>query len=727
MTIQQTPTVQEDSVRDEHLRCLLAPRSIAVIGASSDPNKLSGRPVDYLRKFRYAGRIIPVNPRQSEIQGLPAFPSVEAVDGDIDLAIIMTPAESVPDALRALGAKRAGAAIVVASGFAELGERGAAMQEELTAAVAESGVRVLGPNCLGVIGFSSGVVATFTPLLAEREDFLAGNVSFVSQSGAVGTFLIDEMRNQHVGQSYYVATGNEADLGVSDVLLGLLDDEATDVLLAYLEGVSSGERFLEAIDEAHRRDIPVVLLKAGRSSAAARAASSHTASLTGDAVVFDGICAQSGVVQVDGQEELIEAAQVFATGRRAGGRHLTVLSESGGAGVLMTDAAVARGLSVEPWEGSWLERLEGLIPSYGSAINPVDLTAHLITDQSNLRHVLDLAAEHPGTDVICLQVGNADSFAQPLLEAIERAYLATDKPMVVVWTGGTGEPRRRLRELGIPCYTDPAHAARALSRLVDYSLRPALPGGGRPVGTEESVAREVVRGARARGATSLNEVEAATVLGAYGIPVVRTSVAASPDEAVVAAACETGPVVMKILSNDIAHKSDIGGVRLGLHGEVEVRSAAEELLRIGREHSPSGDARLVVQPMETGEAELIVGGQVDPVLGPVVVAGLGGVLVEVLGDVAIGRAPSNHAAADRLLRGLRGARILEGVRGRPAVDVASASDVVERVSWLMADLSDVVAEIDVNPLIVRRDGSGAVAVDALIVLPENHPVEKETN
>lgn len=710
--------------RAEHLRALLAPRSIAVIGASADPTKLSGRPVHYLQKFGYAGRIVPVNPGSREIQGLPCVPAVEDIDGEVDLAIIMTPAASVPDTVRALDRKGVRAAIVVASGFAELGERGASRQVDLQSAVEESEIRILGPNCLGVFGFSTGVMATFTPMLDQWDDFPTGSISFVSQSGAVGTFLMDEMRQQNIGQSYYVATGNETDLGVADIVEGLLDDPATNTMLTYLEGVRDGRQLVRVLDEAHRRDVPVIVLKAGRSAAAARAASSHTASLTGDDAAFSGLISQSGAVRVERQDELVAAAQVFAPGRRARGRRLTVMSESGGAGVLATDAAVAAGLKVEPWADPWLSRLAEKVPGFGSAVNPIDLTASLITDQSGLRDALALAVAHPGTDLICLLVGNADTFAEPLLAAIEQAYNATDKPMAVVWSGGTGEPRRRLRELGIPCFTDPGRATQALAWVADYSLRDPLPQPTRPTGTDPAAARRVIDRALDRGASTLNEVEAAEALAAYRIPMVPTSVAQSADAAVAATAAIDGPVVLKILSNDIAHKSDIGGVRLGLVSAGEVFEAADQLLRIGREASPSGDARLVVQPMESGELELIAGGRVDAVFGPMVVVGLGGVLVEVLGDVRIGRAPTDRAAANRLLRGLAGAPLLDGVRGRPAVDVTACTDVVERLSWLLHDLADVIAEVDINPLIVRPDGSGAVAVDALILLsPHAHAQE----
>lgn len=705
---------------------LLAPRSIAVLGASRDPRKISGRPLAYLRRFGYTGRIVPVNPRYDEVQGLPAHPHVEDVDGEIDLALIMVSAEHVPDAVRACGRAGVPFAIVVASGFAEVGAAGAALERELRAAVAESGVRVVGPNCLGMMSFRDGAVPTFSPILESATELHAGATAFVSQSGAFGSFLFSEIQQLRLGLSHYISTGNELDLCGPDLLAGLVADDGVRVLLTYLESVTHGRKLLDVARDAHRADKPVVVVKSGRSAAGADAARSHTASLAGDDRVFDALMRAHGVVRVASQEEMLDAAQVFADDRRARGRRLTVLSESGGAGVMMTDTAVDAGLQVQAWSPAWQARLDEFVPAYGSSRNPVDLSAALLTDQSILRGSLSVAIEHPDTDMIAVLVGNADGFADPLIAAIEEFHRATDRPFVVVWAGGDGAPRARLRALGIPCFTDPVRAARALGRLADHSLRPALPAPERPAGVDRAAALRIVAAARAQGRTTLDEEESGRLVAAYGIPVVGSAVARTADEAVTAATRFAVPVAVKVLSSAVGHKSDVGGVRLGCAGSGPVATAATELLALADAHGDP-DPRVLVQPMHAGGTELILGARHDPAFGPVVLAGFGGVLVELLRDSGLAAAPTDRPTAERMLRGLAGAPLFDGVRGRAALDLDAVTDCAVRLSWLAADLGDEIAEIDVNPLAVGAAGTGALALDALVLLHENDRDETDRN
>ena len=689
---------------------LLHPRSIAILGASDNPVKLSGRPVDYLKRFGYTGRILPVNQHRGEVQGLPAYKSLDDVDGDIDLAIVMLSAEHAADGLRACAARGIRFAIVAAAGFAEAGARGAALQRGLSEVIAETGIRVLGPNCLGMISVRDRAVPTFTSALDEDVELREGPVAFVSQSGAFGSFIFSEAQRSGIGISHYLNTGNEADLSVPEILGGLVDDEQTRVLMAYLEGVGDGRRLLEVARRAHELDKPILAVKVGRSEAGARAARSHTASLAGEDAVFDGAARQYGIARVDGMEPLLDAAQLFATGRRAGGRRLTTLSLSGGAGVLMADCAAARGLEVRPWEADWQQRMAAVLPAFGSPRNPVDLTATLISEPDLLRRALEVAVEHPGTDLIGVLLGNADHGSVQLIDAIEQAHRRTDRPLVVVWTGGSGRPRKRLRELGIPCYTDPGRAAAALGLLTDFSLRPPLPQPQRPADVDDTVARAVVGCVRGHGRTRLDEYESGKLVAAYGVPCAGAFPASTPDEAVSAARDLGGPVAVKLLSDRVGHKTDVGGVRLGLTDEDSVRAATADLLRL------ADGARVLVQRMVDGEAELIVGIKRDPAFGPVIVVGFGGILVDVLADSRVAVAPVDTATAKRLLLSLRGSGLFGAVRGRPPLDLDAAADAVVRLSWLAADLGDEVAELDVNPLLLRTDG--VVAVDGLALLTE---------
>jgi acyl-CoA synthetase (NDP forming) len=700
---------------------LLYPRSIAILGASDNPRKLGGRPLDYMKRFGFAGRILPVNSRRETVQGIPAYPSLDDIPGEIDLAMIMLSAEQSADAIRACGRRGIKVAIVGAAGFAEIGGNGPALQRDLLRAAREEGVRVLGPNCLGMISLRDHAMPTFASALDEDMTLKQGPVAFVSQSGAYGSFVFSEAQHLGIGVSYYLNTGNEADLSASELLDALIGADHVRVLLAYLEGVTDGPRLLEAARRAHAVDKPIIVVKAGRSAAGARAALSHTASLATDDAVFDGVARQYGIIRVDGPEAMLDAAQLFATGRRTEGRRLTTLSVSGGAGALMADAAAEHGIEVGAWDAEWQRKMTEAIPRYGSPRNPVDLTGSLISEPAILRRALDVAVAHPGTDMIAVLLGNADSCADELIDAIVTARDRTRKPVVAVWTGGSGRPRQRLRELGIPCYTDPGRTAAALSALAGFSLRPPVPG---PVsktppdqrqrldGVDASVARTVLGEARAAGRTQLDEFDSTRLIAAYGIPHAESLAAGTQAEAVAAYEELDGPVAVKLLSEKVAHKSDIGGVRLGLDDTEAVKQAAAGLIAVAEQAGVPG-ARLLVQEMAHGDVELIAGIKDDGAFGSIVVVGFGGVFVDVLDDTQVAAAPVDHATARRMLTSLRGSRLFGPVRGRPAVDLDAAADAIVRLSWLAADQEDL-AELDVNPLLVSQHGT--VAVDCLAVL-----------
>ena len=692
---------------------LLAPRSIAVIGASDDPAKLSGRPISYMKRFGYAGDIYPVNPTRATVQGIRSYSDVREIPGDVDVAVVVAPAGLVLDAIRGCVDKGVRFALITASGFAEAGEDGAALEQELRELVTGTRTRLIGPNCLGMIGVRNAAVPTFASVLEKDDPLRPGGVAFVSQSGAFGTFILGDLQKSAIGMSHYFNTGNELDVTVGEVLEGLVKDDTIHTLLAYFEGVSGGQRLLDVGREAHRRDKPIVTVKSGRSEAGARAAASHTASLTGDDRVFDQLMREVGVIRVRSQEELLDAAQVFDTQRRPRGRRLTVLSMSGGGAVMAADTASDHGLEVAPWSSEWQERLAAVIPTFASPRNPVDLTGSMITDPSLMRTALATALDNPDTDMVVVVLGNADGFADPVIEAVSELHATTDRPIAVSWTGGSGEPRQRLRELGIPCFSDPTRAVAALGRLADFSLRHPLPSAERPDDVDVAAARAVVDAARADGRRTLDEAEATALVRAYAIPTAASAIATTPEEAAAAVAGLGDRVAVKLLSNTITHKSDVGGVRLGLTSPDEVAAAAASILTIGRQHGEA-EPRVLVQQMASGDTELMLGARVDPSFGPVLVVGLGGIFVEVLADTRIASAPTSADHSRHLLQSLQGAALLRGVRGRPASDVEAAAAAAERLSWLIADLADEIAEIDINPLLVRE--AGVTAVDALVVL-----------
>lgn len=691
--------------RVDLLTALTAPRAIAVIGASGDPGKLSGRPVAGLLEAGYEGRIVCVNPARDEVQGLPSHPSLAAAGGPVDLAVLTVPAPRVLDALEECAAAGVALAVVFASGFAEAGD--AEAQERMTALAGRTGMRILGPNCIGAMALRNGVVASFSRALHGIEPVI-GPVALVSQSGAFGACVLSAAQHAGIGIHSFVNTGNEADLSVAEALAALAEDPDVGALLVYTEGLTDGPALLRAARRARELGKPVVAVKVGSSAAGARAVASHTGALTGSDAVYDAAFAEAGIVRVDGMGDLLDAARVLSNGRRAAGDRLTVLSMSGGVGILMADLAGPAGLRLADWDDEWRARMAAVIPPYGSAANPVDMTAQLNTDPSILADALRVACEHPGTDVVAVFLGVLAGGSDELVDAV--AGVATGKPVVVAWTGGDGTPLRRLTALGVPAYDDANRAVRALGMLVRHSVPPAPPVGYTPDPVRKAAALEIIGAARGK---RLDEVAGKRLLALYGIDCVPERPALTPAQAAKEAADLGFPVAVKLLSADVAHKSELDGVRLGLTGPDAVRVAAADVMEAALAAGVR-DVRLLVQRMAEPGVELIAGARVDPVFGPIVLAGLGGVLVEVLRDTALALAPAGPGRIRELLASLRGADLLRGVRGRPAADEEAIVRTMATLAELITDLAGQITEIDINPVVAGV--SGATVVDALVVL-----------
>lgn len=706
------------------LDVLFAPGSIAILGASDNPIKLSGRPVDYLQRFGYPGRIYPVNDRRDTVQGLRAYPSLGAIGAPVELVFLFVAARDAADAVRECGRLGVQVAIVAAAGFAETGAVGGRLQRELSQAVTDSGVRVLGPNCLGVIGTAARFAATFTSALDEGERLTPGTSALVSQSGAFGTFIYSAARLAGVHFGHFASTGNEVDLDVVEILAGLVEQPEVSTLIGYLEGLTDGRRLLELGRHALAADNPLILTKVGRTDAGVRAASSHTAALAGADAVFDDVCRQAGIHRVEGINEIVDLAAIFDHGRRAAGNRLSILTLSGGAAALMTDVASAHGVQVAEWEPAWQERLATVIPTFGSAANPIDLTAELIRDPEILAGALAVAVEHPGTDIIAVLVGNAARGVDRLVAIIDAATRSTTKPIVVVWSGDNAAPLRKLAELGIPRYDDPGRGARAIAALARHQdLRR------RPTTTAVTASpqvpaptRALLDAARRAGRFQLDELEAGRVLASLGVPVAPALPATHSAEAWSAAQRLGLPVVVKLVSAQVAHKSELGGVAVGLVGESEVQLAWTAMTRRVAELGLP-DGRVMVQAMvrgsieESAPLELVVGAHRDPSFGLVVTVGLGGVLAEVLEDTVSLVPPVDADTAREALLRLRGARLLRGFRGSQARDVYAAARLVAAFSEAVEALGTEVDEVELNPVLIGAAGSGvAVAVDALVVL-----------
>ena len=699
------------------LHRLFHPRSVAVYGASADPRKIGGRPVDFLKAY-FDGPVYPVNPRYGEIQGLTAFASAAAIGAPVDMAIVVVPAPHVLDALEDCARSGVGGAVVLSSGFAEAGGEGVEWQRRITALAFRTGMRVVGPNCMGLINVRRGLLGTFTPSAAGF-GLVPGRISLVSQSGAFGGYCLALMRQRGLGLNLWITTGNQSDVDFADCVRFYAEDDDTDVIVGYVEAATDKARLVDALTLARRRGKRVVVMKVGSSEAGAHAAASHTASLAGSDAVYDGLFKQYGVYRARTIDELFDVAYACSVGHHAPkGRRLGLLTISGGVGALMADAAAEHGLDVGPMPDDAQRRLKALLPFAGTR-NPVDMTAQLVNDPTLFEKNFQILLEEGGYDVVIAflsSVGQVFNLCNDLLVQLQGVLRRFPDRTVIVSMLASSEVRALYEAAGVMLFDEPTRAVRAAGALMHFAREqrrlqiadppPALPAGAIPV-----------------PARVLNEAEAKTILASAGIPVVRETLATTEDASAAAAGAIGYPVALKIASVDIPHKSDIGGVLLGLGGEAQLREGWRMLMR--RMAERASQARLdgaIVAPMVARGVETIIGVVRDPVFGPVVMFGLGGVFVEAFKDVAFRIAPFGVGEAHAMIDEVRGRVLLAGMRGQPPADVGALAEAIARVSVFAAHNAERIESIDINPFVVLPEGQGAVALDALIVARDGAPL-----
>jgi acetyltransferase len=693
------------------IRALLNPRSIAILGASNDFEKLNGRTLKALLDKGYAGRIFPVNPKYGDIGGLQCYPDVAAISETIDLAIVAVPARRVPDALRELGRKKVPAAVVFSSGFAEVGGDGVRLEQDLRAAIAESGVRVLGPNCLGLINAFDNVMATFSQFSLGATP--PGPAAFVTQSGALGTATAGMARRRGLSFGYFVNTGNECDVTFVDVMREVLADPRIVVGAGYIEGLKDGRGLLDLARSAFEAGKPLVVTKVGRTRAGARAIASHTASLAGPDAVFDGAIRSHGIIRARSDEQLLDIVEGFAQCALPQGRGIGFLTRSGGAGALMADRAEELALDVATLTPETAQALKAVVPAFGSTANPVDITAQGLVDPSIMRRSLEVLLSDPGVHIAVVWLAFTEKHADVTVQTFADVKARTAKPFIVSWVGIPDGALRQMREHGIAVLRGAEPAVDAAAALVRYAEA-------RRNWQADAPARAQLRlpqPALPAASGAIDTITAQRLLADCGVATVASEAARTADEAVAAAARLGYPVVLKIESPDIAHKTEVGGVRVALADATAVREAYAAVMARARALRPQARiAGVVVQPMARGEVELVVGLQNDPAFGVVVMVGLGGAHVEVLRDAVFRQAPVTVAEAGRMLEELRGRALLDGVRGRPAVDRAALTRLVSAVSRFGAALGPRLRECDLNPVLAGPDG--ACAVDWLLVLED---------
>ena len=692
---------------------LFNPRGIAIVGASADAARPGGQTVHALQREGFKGGVYPVNPKYPEIAGYACHPALERIEGDCDLAVIALPAGQVPAAIGQCADRGIGYAVVLGGGFREAGDEGIAIENAMLDVARSRGVRIVGPNCLGFVNVHARAYAAFGSLTRPPR-FAAGGVSAVLQSASLGTSLLIQCAAAGAGFRYIVTSGNEADIHMPELLEACVDDPETRIILAYLEGVGDGRAFMRAARRALAAGKPLVLIKAGNTEQGRRAAASHTANLTGEYDVYRAAFRQCGVIEVSDIPEAADMIACLGGGRLPAGRRVVVMGGSGGAAAMFSDHADQVGLTLPSLSAATVDELRGVLPALSSLKNPVDYTAGYPRAQAGLdfKRGFSAALADPGVDQMAVMFAAAGN--QQLLhgaEALAAAAANSTKP-IVAFSGMTAaiasEGLDKLRAANIPVLTSPKRVSAALARLADHAAARARV-------REETELTAMVLPALPAGAVTLNEADSKRLIAAAGVPGTRDRVLSLIPGT--EAADLNYPVALKIVSPDIAHKTDIGAVRLGIADAAALATAAQDIVANARKAVPGARLDgLLASEMITDGLEMIVGVVNDAAFGPVVAVGLGGVYTEILHDVAYRIAPFSLEQAHAMLGELKGRALLDGARGQPPRDIDALAQALVRVAGLAWTLRNRLQELDINPLLVRPRGQDVIAADALVVL-----------
>ena len=694
------------------LESFFSPRSVAVIGASREEGKVGHDVLHNLIQYGYPGRIYPVNPKADQILGLPCFPSVRDIPGEVDLAVLVIPAKFCLEATRDCAAKKVPALIIITAGFKETGREGADLERKVVEVAHANGMRIIGPNCLGLINTPEKLNASFAAGMPEK-----GDIAFMSQSGAFGTAILDWAIGERIGFSKFISVGNKADVDETTLLEAVGADHDSRVLLGYIESVQHGEEFMRVAREITRRK-PVILFKSGMSAAGAKAASSHTGALAGSDNAYAAAFRQSGILRAQEVVDLFDWGLAFSYQKGIGGPEVALVTNAGGPGIIATDAVERSQLQMAGLTKETVDALHKALPPTANFYNPIDVLGDARAERYDI--ALRAALGDPNVrGVIVILTPQTSTEPLPTAEVVARAAAEYGKPVVACYMGGPRviEGFRYLMEHRVPTYPFPERAVAAMDALYRHRLWMDTPPGELctfPVEKEKVAA--IFQQSRAAGRLELGEQEAREVIRAYGFKVPRSLLATTHEEAV-AAAREVGlPVVMKISSPDILHKSDVGGVRVGVATELEVVGAFTAIIESARRKLPQADlSGVLVQEMIRGGRETILGMTRDAQFGPMIMFGLGGIYVEVLKDVAFRIAPLTRRDAEEMVGEIRSVKLLRGVRGQPPADFDALVEGLLRLSQLVTDFPEIV-EMDLNPLAVFPKGGGTVAMDARLAL-----------
>lgn len=700
------------SVQTNELHALFNPNSIAIIGASADAKRIGGRPLKYLQQNGFQGRIYPVNPKYEEINGLRCYADITQIQENIDLAIISLPGQAVLESVKQCASIGVRTIIVFSSGFGEVDDEGKRQQEQLTAIAKAHGIRLLGPNCLGLFNTNNGVFATFSTILESQTPYKS-RISFVSQSGAFGSYVYTLARQHQIGFSHFVATGNESDIDAADCIAYFAEDAHTDVIACYVEGVKDGEKLLRALRLAADHRKPVIVLKVGRTDEGKQAALSHTGSLAGADEVYDEVFRQYGAYRADSVEEFLDVVYGCSKLPLPKGERVAVFTVSGGVGIMLADALTPNGLELPQPPEDVQQRLKALLP-YAGVNNPIDTTAQLNAQPQLLGQFMDAVLGSEKYDAAIAFLGFTGLYPHtlqarlPSLEQIAKQY--GDIPLITI-TLHNEDSKAQFEHRGLFVVENPTQAVRILKALRFFNQFYAHRTDQRATPPEPNAITI------ASNNKVLTEFESKQWLAQYGIPVTKERLATTAEEAV-AYAEEIGfPIVLKGMSPEILHKTDLGLVQLNIQSEQETAAKFQDIKRKIEQTEGARFDGVLVQEMLVGDAvEMFIGAKKDPVFGQMVVVGIGGIFIEVFNDAAMRKAPVTAEEATNMIRELRGAKILQGARGKPPYDVEALGEAIARFSEVIAGAGGVLQEVDLNPIMVFGKGNGVKVADALITL-----------
>ncbi|MEL4305599.1 acetate--CoA ligase alpha subunit [Methanococcoides sp. LMO-2] len=692
------------------LEKLFEPASVAVIGASRTKGKVGRAVLDNLIES-YNGEILPINPKADEILGLRCYPTILDTPNAAELAVVVLPAVLVPDALEKCGLAGVNNVVVISAGFKEAGIEGAKLERKCIEIVNKYGMRMVGPNCLGIIDTGSGLNASFAASMAKK-----GNIAMMSQSGAICTSALDWADARGVGFSKFISLGNKADLSENDFLLEMADDDNTSVIAAYLEGVKDGPKFMGIAREVSHKK-PIVVLKSGRTAVGSRAVSSHTGTLAGSDEAYNAAFSQSGVMRADSVEEMLDYIRAFSSQPVPEGKNIAIVTNAGGLGILTADACHYAGLSLSSFDESTIDRLREKLSPAANLYNPVDVLGDAPSDIYG--YALETILADPNVDgIIVLTSPQAMTDVKNIAEVVAEKAGSSQKPILCSFVGGTRieEGETILDRHQIPNYAFPERAVSSMAALCNYGvIRKRSDPEIEQFDVDRGVVSSILDKARSENRHTLG-LESFDILKAYGIPTVGTSNVKTLQEAIDACEEMGYPVVMKVLSADISHKTDVGGVRIGLENRDDVERAYHTMMSDVKRYMPNAVVSGVqIQKMVTGGKEVIIGMNRDVQFGPLLMFGLGGTYVEVLKDVSFSVAPIGKDVCRKMISSIKTYPLLTGVRGENPSDLGSITDTLCRISQLVMDFPEIL-EFEINPLMVMPEGQGCVAMDIRLTL-----------